>query len=351
LIDHNIDFEVEKTTEITYFVNDIYWKIGLGYIESNNEFKEDIPKIAAISRYGNGAFDSKNETLLLAFLNYFSTIPDHLLTNENDQDTQTRESKREGNKKHLGDLFKEAISKLGVSNPIYISAERMLISSIGDSLFGLMKNDVSIAKSLKEFGSLFETARRNLKSFEMLFLKAKYEYSDKNNFLTLSNGLKVKLEKTSSGFQSLVPLMVVVEYFANYDRLIDNFFIIEEPELNLYPSMQKSLMEFIVGKINLSKDKLIITTHSPYTLTTIDNLIQAKNAFELHPELKDEIRNTVPENLWVDFKKVSCYYFEEGFCRSTLDFETQSIGSSNIDDVSISLGETFDKLMDLKYHE
>jgi hypothetical protein len=115
--------------------------------------------------------------------------------------------------------------------------------------------------------------------------------------------------------------------------------------------MQKALIEFIVSKASQNKSKLIITTHSPYTLTAIDNLIQAKNAFEQHPELKEEINKVVPENLWVDFNKVSCYYFEDGRCRSTLDMESRSIGSSNIDDVSESLGATFDQLLALKYHD
>jgi len=234
--------------------------------------------------------------------------------------------------------------------PFYIPAERMLLPNVGESLFGLMKNNVSISESLKEFGSMFELSRKNLKSFVFPFLHIKYEYSDKNNYLTLPDGIKIKLEEASSGFQSMLPLMLIMEHFAANKRIFDNCFVIEEPELNLYPSMQKSLIEFIISKVNHSGDRLIITTHSPYTLTAIDNLIQAKSAYDKHPELKNEIINTVPENLWIDFNKVSCYYFEDGFCRSTLDNEDQSIGPSNIDDVSEDLGKTFDRLLELKYH-
>jgi predicted ATPase len=232
--------------------------------------------------------------------------------------------------------------------PVYIPAERMLLPNVGESLFGLMKNNVSISESLKEFGSIFELSRKDLKAYHIPFLEVKYEYSD-GNYLTLADGIKIKLEQASSGMQSSVPLVLVIGFHA--DNYRENFYIVEEPELNLYPTMQKALIEFIVSKASQNKSKLIITTHSPYTLTAIDNLIQAKNAFEQHPELKEEINKVVPENLWVDFNKVSCYYFEDGRCRSTLDMESRSIGSSNIDDVSESLGATFDQLLALKYHD
>jgi hypothetical protein len=51
----------------------------------------------------------------------------------------------------------------------------------------------------------------------------------------------------------------------------------------------------------------------------------------------------------VDFDRVACYFFEKGSCRSTLDQENQTIGASNIDDVSETLGKTFDQLLELKY--
>ena len=174
-------------------------------------------------------------------------------------------------------------------------------------------------------------------------------YSEKANFVTFSDGAKVKLEQASSGLQSIIPLLLVVESNTFGEKAVKNCFVIEEPELNLYPTIQKELIEFIVERINKSKDKLIITTHSPYVLTSLDNLIQASNAAKTSPDQKEKVAEIVPEEKWVDFDRVSCYYFEDGTCRSTLDTENQTIGASNIDDVSEELGKTFDQLLEFKY--
>lgn len=47
--------------------------------------------------------------------------------------------------------------------------------------------------------------------------------------------------------------------------------IIEEPELNLFPKTQVSLVYAMLKDIDFSRDKVMITTHSPYTLYAINN--------------------------------------------------------------------------------
>jgi len=167
----------------------------------------------------------------------------------------------------------------------------------------------------------------------------------------VENEVRIKLSEASSGLQSVIPLLLVVLYNTEQSTGED-IFVIEEPELNLYPSSQKDLVEFIIARINQSgKDKLIITTHSPYLLTAIDNLIQAKTVVDLHPDSKNEVARLVSENAWMDFDEISCYFFDKGTCKSTLDLESRSIGPSNIDDVSINLSETYEKLLTIKYSE
>jgi hypothetical protein len=124
---------------------------------------------------------------------------------------------------------------------------------------------------------------------------------------------------------------------------------VEEPELNLYPTNQKKLVEFLVQKTKASGNKLIITTHSPYVVTTIDNLVQANNVAAAKPEAKQELANLISPELWLDYNNISCYFFDKGTCHSTLDSETQSIGPSNIDDVSTQIGEVYKRMLELKY--
>jgi predicted ATPase len=237
--------------------------------------------------------------------------------------------------------------KLINHNIIYIPAERIFFSTISQSIFGLMSSNVSLPKWIIDFGAKFEQARNSIKRYAVDFLKASYEYDDSTDYVKLPNDIKIKLSQASSGLQSVIPLILVIQF--NTNKKERNFFVIEEPELNLYPSSQKDFLEFIIGRLNISGDKLIITTHSPYLLTTIDNLVQAQNIASINNFLSKEVNNLVPSSIWLKFENVSCYYFDKGGCKSTLDEETKSIGPSNIDDVSNKLSDTFEKLLDLKY--
>lgn len=237
----------------------------------------------------------------------------------------------------------------GWLNPIYIPAERVFFSTLSQSVFGLINSDIALPKWIIDFGAKFESARNSIKQFPISFLKAKYEWKDGVDYIELENNTKIKLSQASSGIQSILPLLLVIEHNANNDKIEDDLFVIEEPELNLYPSSQKDLIEFIIERINRSGDKLIITTHSPYLLTSIDNLIQAGNVIESKLLLKDVVEKIIPSSLWVKYEDVACYYFNEGSVISTLDPEIKSIGPSNIDDVSTNLSETFEKLLTLKY--
>ena len=233
--------------------------------------------------------------------------------------------------------------------PIYVPAERVFFATISQSIFGLISGNISLPKWLIDFGARFEQARSSLKNFSVDFLQAKYEYNDRTDFVQLQNEVKIRLAQASSGLQSVIPMILVIAYNTDNKKSLRELFVIEEPELNLYPLSQKELMEFIIQRINLEQDRLIITTHSPYLLTTLDNLIQAKTIADQKPFLRNEISALVPAASWLAFERISCYYFNEGSCRSTLDPEISSIGPSNIDDVSVALSQTFETLLSLKY--
>lgn len=243
-------------------------------------------------------------------------------------------------------LKKQQIQAL---NPIYIPAERVFFATLSQSIFSLMSSDVALPKWLIDFGAKFENARTNIKEMAIDFLGAKYRWQDGMDYIEVRNDTTIKLSQASSGIQSIVPLLLVVQHNSEPSKKEDDIFVIEEPELNLYPSSQKDLVEFIMERINISQDKLIITTHSPYLLTAIDNLIQAGNIVNERPELQDEVKKLIPESLWLDFDTVSCYFFSDGSSRSTLDTELRSIGPSNIDDVSAELSNTFENLLTLRY--
>jgi len=244
-------------------------------------------------------------------------------------------------------------SIIPVINPVYIPAERSFFSALSQSIFSLITNDIALPKALTEFGSKFEIARRDSKSLSVNFLDITYRFIDGNDVIEMNNGESIKLNQASSGIQSTIPLMQVLESYTKDTNNVNkesgyDLFVIEEPEINLYPSAQKSLLEYIIQRIARSKDRLIITTHSPYILTSLDNLVQADNVAK---ELKNstELSKIVNEELWTDFNEVTCNFFENGSARSTLDQELRSLGPSNIDNVSEELGTIFEQLLNMRY--
>lgn len=66
--------------------------------------------------------------------------------------------------------------------------------------------------------------------------------------------------------------------------------IIEEPELNLFPSTQIKLIYEILKGTNFDRDRLLLTTHSPYTLYAINNCM-------LGYKVKDKLDSDDKRNL------------------------------------------------------
>ncbi len=232
---------------------------------------------------------------------------------------------------------------------VYIPAERITLPLVLSSIFSLMSSEVAFPKYFLDFAAKYEVSRLHVMSIKIKYFDDIYKFENTNDYIEIDENRTIPLNEVSSGIQSSVPLHLIMEYFNNDISENSVSFIIEEPELNLYPSTQKKLVEFLIGKINASGNKLTITTHSPYILTSLDNLIQANEVVRMHPQKSEEVEKIVSKELWLDYDKVSCYYFENGTCRDIKDEEFRSIGPNNIDDVSESLGLEFDKLLDLKY--
>jgi hypothetical protein len=140
----------------------------------------------------------------------------------------------------------------------------------------------------------------------------------------------------------------VIKYNNNAKTLKKNY-VVEEPELNLYPSYQKALVNFLVNECTKDGDHLILTTHSPYILSSLDNLIQAGNVARKYPELKAKVEKIVPAQYHLNYEEVKVYFVADGTARLIMNDEYQGIDVNELDVVSENLNEEFEKLLDLKY--
>ncbi|MEO8254059.1 MAG: AAA family ATPase, partial [Flavobacterium sp.] len=236
------------------------------------------------------------------------------------------------------------------SSSVYFPAERILTSLIGNTLSGLWANNVALPNCFKIFSANYEVARKEILTGDYSLFGFEYKYENGDDKI-ISSSENFQLSKASSGIQSLLPLLLVFDYEIKNSIYNPNLSIlIEEPELNLFPKKQKVLIDYIFEKINKTSLKLIITTHSPYVLSSIDTLMLAKNTYNEHKDLKEEINAIVSENKWVDYENISVYEVRnDGKVYSIKNEEFRSIDTNAIDDVSDIISEEFDKLTELRY--
>ena len=144
-----------------------------------------------------------------------------------------------------------------------------------------------------------------------------------------------------------------LEDISNTDARINIF--IEEPELNLFPNAQKNLVEHLVYSCfeppRKDKNKTIhiaFSTHSPYILSSLNCLLLACEVANKNPNLKEKVETIIPNKFWLDINKFNAFKVENGEVFSIIDKETNLILAESIDEVSEEIGETFDKLLELK---
>lgn len=156
----------------------------------------------------------------------------------------------------------------------------------------------------------------------------------------------VKINFASSGQQEAVWILNVLFYY-----LLNNkkaYFIIEEPESHLFPNAQKLITEAI-SLAQYNGSRILITTHSPYILGTINNLLYANKISKIvNPEAVSKIIN---QYTWIEFSKLSAYFIENGVLNSCVDTECEEINNEVIDGASEDINNDYEDMVTLKLAE
>jgi hypothetical protein len=127
-----------------------------------------------------------------------------------------------------------------------------------------------------------------------------------------NKNISVEMPITSSVVKELSPLALYLYYFASSNELI----VIDEPEMNLHPKAQAKIAEFLGMLVNAGIN-IIITTHSPYIIDHIMNLIKAydnENKEELTS--KFYLKNA---DAFISKDKVAAYLFGNNEVKSIID--------------------------------
>lgn len=139
--------------------------------------------------------------------------------------------------------------------------------------------------------------------------------------------------KEESRFSEIVENYSLTQYVSIY---------LEEPEENLFPSTQYELVKWMAEQINSTKNNsLCIATHSPYILSSFNNLIQAADS-------KDNINveSVVGKSTAIPFEEINVYAVDKGTVKDIKDYELRLISQTELDAASDAIASDFSKLLE-----
>ncbi len=136
---------------------------------------------------------------------------------------------------------------------------------------------------------------------------------------------------------------------AKFSEIVDKFSLtqhasiyLEEPEENLFPSTQYELVKWMAQQINTTQENsLCIATHSPYILSSFNNLIQAS-------ECKDilSVESTIGKASAISFEDINVYAVDNGTVKDIKDYDLHLISQTDLDAASDTIASDFSKLLE-----
>ncbi len=227
---------------------------------------------------------------------------------------------------------------------LFVPAARSFYATIREEIFAILSMDEKIDRIIMQFGDFYEnakihTALRNEprrgsrnetdshfnKYFDAI-AKGRYARIDGRDWIEMDRG-RIEMSKASSGQQEAFPLLVALSHFPDKGRTL----IIEEPEAHLFPSAQVKMLEFIVSQAISKETNMLLTTHSPYLLSAMNNFI---------------LQSKVLPGAGIPPERVTAFSLQDGSATSIFDEEYNLISADYIDQVSDDINNEFSRLLE-----
>lgn len=273
--------------------------------------------------------------------------------------------------------FSEACQK-----SIFIPATRSFFAPLQKNVFSFLANNIDIDPFIKEFGSHYEFSKHlhSKKKFPLKSLKrdgidganenignevikklnklfseivsGDYIFAEKQDWI-ISKGKRTNLINASSGQQESLPMLLILTIwpFKSVNNVPTTFFI-EEPEAHLFPISQKQIISLIATIYNAFGHSFFITTHSPYILTAINNLVVGQDAYDKANGDKNKLKKlakVLATDELIRLEDVSAYTLNKGKLESIIDLENRLIGANLLDTVSDEFDAAFSVATEILY--
>lgn len=263
---------------------------------------------------------------------------------------------RRTNRKKLGDDH--------VDVQTFIPAGRSFFTSIGKSI-AVFEHSRILDPLILRFGRFYAGIRDNRlvsnhKSSVSLnasldsLMNGSVVFERNKEYLRTADGRKVPFSAMSSGQQELMPLVLALKRRAAMLEATESrqMLFIEEPEAHLFPAAQSSLVEAFVQFLNISKGgaKMLVTTHSPYVLAKLNNLMKAREVAGRRGTKRHHIvQDVIREEYWLDGMMLRAYAIRDGRLELIQDPDDHLIEADYLDEVSGSIASEFLMLLEVEH--
>lgn len=256
---------------------------------------------------------------------------------------------------------------------IYIPAGRSLLATMSEKLQDFSISDMDLAmeefirlirKTRSKFGSKIPDIVKNYtktvkgqinnSSVELAYdlirkiFKADYTSENEEEKIYYDERHWVKLMYGSSGQQEVLWILMLA--FITILEGKKSFIVIEEPEAHLFPVAQKDVVNLISLMVHTAGSKVIITTHSPYILTSLNILLYSG---KVEGNQRRGVRMVIPKNLRISLEDFAAYKVEKtqnggSSLESLMDMESHLVRTDYIDEVSSITNRELDHLLDME---
>ena len=282
---------------------------------------------------------------------------------------------------------------------MYVPAERNFLSVIKNA-YGL-KN---LPDTLYTFAEELRKGQLELNDKLLLLPISKLEYKynrDNETSYLIGENFELDLLESSSGFQSFVPLYLVTKFLTDELQKEENILreqlsveqsvrrskeildvllnasltdsektkaakeigskylntcfinIVEEPELNLFPTSQKQMLFSLLEFNNLNKEnKLVMTTHSPYLINYLTLAVKADTLKEKvkNEKSKAKLQKIVPNYSTVNSNEFAIYQLDEekGIIKRLETYQGLPSDENSLNEMLGQSNELFAQLLEIQ---
>jgi len=313
----------------------------------------------------HGSGDPISPEIVFSFSNEFKNLYRAIGDNRSKQLPTSNRSRSE--------LRQDLFSNLRQSNT-YIPAGRAFFTGASKSIAALQNPDMDqitrrfaglIAWDSRWKAGYLTTGRNVLQKVEQEIYRiagGMVVIVDGIPHFLCADGRNLPFSAVSSGTLELLPMFNVVDQLAcfqedinartpaaGFDEIIYHGprVFLEEPEAHIFPKTQYELAKLFAWLANdpILEFDWVITTHSPYILSSFNNLIYAGQLGQ-DKRLKKKIK--IDEKYWVDPGSFRAYGIHDGVLKPILS-KSGLINAEYLDSVSETIGSEFDSLLRLEY--